>query len=111
MAHESIRFDSVYVRKLVCVDRKGVGKLGRGRLVLLESGSRWVCSGVHLRLLHLGVYRGILHKGLVGPCVAPWSSSVVHVPDNIIHGVCLILVIVQLGYQLCQVDGRCDAWL
>ncbi|RZS14140.1 hypothetical protein BHM03_00045806 [Ensete ventricosum] len=44
-------------------------------------------------------------KVTYGPRVVPRSSSVMPVPSDVLRGVRLVLVIVQLGYRLCQV-GR-----
>ncbi|RWW02940.1 hypothetical protein GW17_00033949, partial [Ensete ventricosum] len=41
--------------------------------------------------------------------MVPRSSSVMLIPDDVVRGVHLILVIVQLRYRLRQVDGRAMA--
>ncbi|RWW40167.1 hypothetical protein BHE74_00054472, partial [Ensete ventricosum] len=66
MAKESTRLGSACVCNLIRIDWEEVGKLGRGRLGLLENVPWLVCSGARLDLLIFGVCRGILHEGLVG---------------------------------------------
>ncbi|RWW47801.1 hypothetical protein BHE74_00046179 [Ensete ventricosum] len=68
------------------------------------------CSDIRLEMLLFGVSHGVLHEGLVGveaPDVTPptmKSSSVMSVPDDVVCGVHLILIITRLGYRLCQIN-------